>query len=139
MNWEIIDSGAQTAFDNMALDAKFLAELEFRKNPILHFYTWKGDSFTYGHFVKLDQFIHLEKMEKFQIEAAKRPTGGGIVFHIWDLAFSVLVPSNDFRFSQNTLDNYDFVNRTVLRAVQKVFHPKGSLELIKEDGPSLDP
>lgn len=138
MDWEVIDSGIAEAESNMALDAKLLAELEFKKTPILHFYDWKGDCFTYGHFVKLDQFINLEKMEKHRLGAAKRPTGGGIVFHIWDFAFSVLVPSHDFRFSQNTLENYDFVNRTVLKAVQKVFNPQGNLELIKEDGAAFD-
>ncbi|HSX04748.1 MAG TPA: lipoate--protein ligase family protein [Rhabdochlamydiaceae bacterium] len=136
--WEIVDSGIAPAAANMALDAELLSSLSTKKTPILHFYGWSADCFTYGHFVQLDRFINLEKMVKHQLECAKRPTGGGIVFHIWDLAFSVLVPDDDFRFSQNTLENYDFVNRTVLRSVQKVFNPKGDLELIKEDGTALD-
>ncbi len=138
MGWEIIDSGPAMAEANMARDAQLLSALEFKKNPILHFYDWKVDCFTYGHFVRLDQFIHIEKMKQRGIDCAKRPTGGGIVFHIWDFAFSVLVPASDFRFSQNTLDNYDFVNRSVLQAVKRIFNPKGNLELIKEDGAAFD-
>lgn len=139
MTWEIIDTGRSSAETNMRIDGDLLESLKERKRPILHFYDWAAESLTYGHFVKPEQFLDLALAKTYEIEWARRPTGGGIVFHVWDFAFSILVPASDFRFSQNTLENYAFVNQTVLKAVQKVFDPKGDLELIKEDGHANDP
>lgn len=139
VGWEIIDTGFSSAEANMRLDDELLQSLKDRERPILHFYDWEAESLTYGHFVKPEQFLDLDRARAHELHWARRPTGGGIVFHVWDFAFSVLVPASDFRFSQNTLENYAFVNQTVLEAVQKVFDPEGELELIKQDGYASDP
>lgn len=93
----------------MRLDAELLATLSDR--PILHLYSWAEPSLTYGYFIKPEKFIHAGS----SIAMSRRPTGGGIVFHTADLAFSVLVPTT----SQNTLDNYNYINSFVLKAVKK--------------------
>lgn len=139
MSFEIIETGVLDAASIMKKDADLLQTLGERKRPILHFYDWDADSLTYGHFVNPKNFLDLEKADKLCLKMAKRPTGGGIVFHIWDFAFSVLIPSSDFRFSQNSLENYAFVNQTVLKAVKKLFDPQGDLELTQKDGLPQDP
>ncbi|HSX13081.1 MAG TPA: lipoate--protein ligase family protein [Chlamydiales bacterium] len=115
----IIQSGVQTAIENMALDASLLQDLG--DDPILHLYDWKNPSLTYGHFIRPENHIHLETAKTLGISLAKRPTGGGIVFHIWDYAFSFLLPSSHKHFSDNTLENYRFVNEIVLEVIQELF------------------
>ncbi len=104
----------------MQLDGLWLSELDPEGVPILHFYDWDVPSATYGHFIVPEEHLHLG-----EIALARRPTGGGITFHLWDLAFSFLMPGN--RCSSNTLENYQFVNAIVLAAVQKLFPVKGVL------------
>ena len=58
------------------------------------------------------------------------------MFHIWDLAFSFLMPSKHPAFSSNTLENYRFVNEVVLDIVKEKFSLTDSVELIAANAPS---
>jgi lipoate-protein ligase A len=116
--WKLIDSGRKSASENMRLDEKFLEELDPEGEAILHLYGWEKPSATYGYFTKVDKFLSVQDADKYGLNLAKRPTGGGIIFHVADLAFSVLVPSEHEGFFDNTLDNYHYVNGKVLEAVK---------------------
>jgi lipoate-protein ligase A len=129
---QILDTGIQSAEANMSLDARLLENLS--QEPILHLYQWARPSATFGYFIRPEH--HLKETGK--IDLARRPTGGGIVFHIWDLAFSFLLPSSHPAFSLNTLENYEFVNGAVLEVMQKLFR-LDEVELITQNGPTLGP
>ena len=128
----VLDTGINSAETNMRLDEKLLEDLA---EPTLHLYQWARPSATYGYFIRPEKHLDLRKAELRHLDLAKRPTGGGIVFHIWDLAFSFLLPSSHPAFSLGTLDNYKFVNRAVLEVIQTFFALSG--ELIVADVPSL--
>jgi lipoate---protein ligase len=132
--WKLLDTGKKNSQENMDLDAKLLEELS--DAPILHLYDWEGPSATHGYFVKPGDFLDLEGCSEEGLTLGRRPTGGGIVFHVSDLAFSVLVPRGHEGYSDNTLENYAFVNRRVLRAVERLLseHP----DLLPEDPVPLD-
>lgn len=119
----------------MQLDAELLDSLS--QEVILHFYEWEKSSISYGYFIQPRELLHLKTIEEAEIDLAKRPTGGGIVFHLWDFAFSVLVPASSPHYSVNTLENYSFINRIVLQAVQE-FLQEEALILIPQDAPARD-
>lgn len=139
MEWEIIDTGIQTADENMRYDASLLARADTFSLPVLHFYEWTEESATYGYFTDPAEWLNLDAARSLSLSLARRPTGGGIVFHLWDLAFSVLVPAHRPEFSMNTLENYAFVNRAVLGAVKEFLDQKLPLMLIGEDSSEWDP
>lgn len=130
---QILDTGIASAEDNMGFDAKLLEELDPKGTPILHFYDWAGPSATFGHFIAPSKHLDLKKAEWHHLSLARRPTGGGIIFHIWDFAFSFLMPAEHAYFSLATLDNYRFVNQVVLEVVRSLFTLKGNVELIPQD------
>ncbi len=136
--WEIIDTGSASAARNMGIDAELLEKAESLSAPILHFYRWERPSVTYGYFIDPAEHLDLEVMALGGIDLARRPTGGGIVFHLWDLAFSVIVPSSVPFFSENTLANYSFINRAVAQAVE-TYMGREKITLIPDDAPALDP
>jgi lipoate-protein ligase A len=103
----------------MEIDAYLLETLGAKSDPILHFYEWEGDCATYGYLTDPNDYLDEEGMRAMGLSLARRSTGGGIVFHTWDFAFSVLIPASCQFFSLNTLDNYAFVNEVVRVAVQK--------------------
>jgi len=117
---EIVDTGTRSAHENMEIDAQMLGGLDPNGKMILHLYDWERPSLTYGYFIKPHQHLNIEALAKNGIDIGRRPTGGGIVFHLWDLAFSVLVPANHPGYHENTLDNYTYINSFVKSAMQKL-------------------
>ena len=130
----VLDTGINPAEKNMQLDTELLADL--RDTPILHLYDWEGPSATYGHFISPEKHLDLAAARQYNLSLARRPTGGGIVFHIWDYAFSFLMPGSHERFSSNTLENYKFVNGIVLEAMKEFFALKESAALIPQTEPA---
>lgn len=117
---QIINTGKSSAQENMDRDVDLLESLDPKGDPILHFYDWAKPAVTFGYFIKPSQFLDLGAVQRLGLDLGRRPTGGGIVFHIWDWAFSFLMPSFHPAYSINTLDNYRFVNRAVLAAVVEI-------------------
>jgi lipoate-protein ligase A len=117
MKWQIIDSGDLSPAAIMAKDADLLSQLTPLSSPILHLYEWDRPCLTYGYFTCPADYLHLDTLERYGIEAVRRPTGGGIIFHLTDLAFSLLIPVHHPKFSLNTLDNYAFINQHVAQIV----------------------
>ena len=138
---QVLDTGPSSAEANMRLDEQLLAELDPAGVPILHFYEWNGPAATYGYFLDPSKHLDLNKARQHRLSLARRPTGGGIVFHIWDLAFSFLMPAGHSRFSLNTLENYRFVNARVLEAVRDYLQVQQHdlMELIPRDFDAMDP
>lgn len=116
MSIEIIFTD-DTAQAIMKKDHDLLDSLTNLKKPILHIYHWKNPSITYGHFIKIENMLQLQEVDNLKIDLAKRPTGGGVIFHLYDYAFSFLMPSQRAEYSINPLDNYSFVNQIVHRAI----------------------
>jgi len=133
---QILDTGTSAAQANMDFDGRLLENLDPDGEPILHLYEWDGPSATYGYFANPDEHLYLEQAKRLGLSLGRRPTGGGIVFHIWDWAFSFLMPSSHPKFSLNTLENYWFVNGAVLEAVSEIFRVADSA-LIPESFPSI--
>lgn len=135
--WQILESGIKSAEENMSLDAKLLESLKKDDDPILHLYGWKKKSATYGYFIKTEDYLNLDAARAHDLDLARRPTGGGIVFHTNDLAFSVLVPSDHPGYFENTLENYQFVNDRVIEAI-KLLLEESNLTLLPGEPVPLD-
>jgi lipoate-protein ligase A len=104
-----------SAQSNMESDEARLKSLKSNSEPILRFYEWETDAATYGYFVDPTEFF----LEGQPLQIARRPTGGGIIFHRFDLAFSLLIPASHPAYSTNTLDNYAYVNERVIGAIRR--------------------
>ncbi len=112
---KIINSGKNPAEINMELDQKFLYELDQDDFPLIHFYNFENPAATYGYFLKPEIFLK----QGHGLNLARRPTGGGILFHLWDLTFSILIPKNHHAYSDDVMKNYKTINDLVLLAISK--------------------
>lgn len=100
---------------HMERDAELLREP--LHTPLLHYYDWSVPSLTYGYFANPQALLHEDQLARHGLYAARRPTGGGVIFHLTDFAFSLLIPSTHPKLSSRPLDNYAWVNRLVLQAI----------------------
>lgn len=133
MRCKVLDTGKSSALANMELDAKLVENLSRLQSPLLHFYDWNTNAGTYGYFTKPEEHLKLAHLERHQLEIARRPTGGGIIFHHYDLAFSALVPASCPQFSLNTMENYAFINTRVISALNIFLNGQTIPHLLTEE------
>lgn len=120
----------------MAIDAELLEKVQTQNSPMLHLYDWNEPSATYGYFI--DPLKFLIPKASHSIRLARRPTGGGIIFHLTDLAFSMVIPSCHHGYSLNTLENYAFVNQILIKAIKTFLKNETTPELLPLESIPLD-
>lgn len=135
----VIDTPADSAAAIMERDAALLRGLENNPQMLLHQYEWKSKALTYGHFIQPELFLRFDGLQRWGIDTARRPTGGGILFHTHDLAFSILIPAGHPNLTCNTLANYALVNSAVSRAIQQFCRIESSLTLLQASPEVVDP
>lgn len=113
----------------MRLDERLLQSMEHTDQPIIHLYDWEGDAATYGYFSNPATLVNLEEATRHGWNLVKRVTGGGVIFHKYDLSFSILLPSCHPGYSTNTLENYAYINQRVANAIAVFLDGKVSPEL----------
>lgn len=118
--WQVLETAPCSAKKNMEYDAHLLEKINPNDPPIVHIYSWEKPSLTYGYFIKPEEYLK----KGHGIDLARRPTGGGIILHMIDFAFSVVVPSSHVGYSEMPIENYAFINQAVKKAV---------LDLLKEN------
>jgi lipoate-protein ligase A len=133
--WQIVQSEAKSAQELMGLDQEFLETLS---EPTLHLYRFKNPSLTYGLLMKPEDHLHLDALEARNITLAQRPTGGGALFHLWDLAFSLIIPLKYICHIKGTLERYSILNQMTLKALRPFLDEglkKDFLQKTPEHGP----
>ncbi len=138
MSWQILQSGRMSPQAIMAKDEALLNQILDIAQPILHLYEWEGNCLTYGYFIHPFDYLDEQALQAYQIQIARRPTGGGIIFHLTDFAFSVLIPSTNRFFSFNTLENYAFINHKVVEAIYRLSNASCRPELLRAESLNLD-
>lgn len=116
--WRVLVSPPLHPHQIMALDAALLDQLKTYPVPTLHLYDWSLPSFTHGYFSKPEHHVHLSAAQSMGIAWARRPTGGGITFHLADFAFSLFFPNSFCLVSSTPVENYRFVNRWVAKTLR---------------------
>jgi lipoate-protein ligase A len=105
--WDFLHSPAAGAAFNMALDEALLRTSGKRGCPLLRFYSWEKPAITFGYFQKFPANL----AEGY--EAVRRPTGGGVVYHLKDTTYTVVVPPAHALYIMATMDAYWLLHKAV--------------------------
>ncbi|MDD4907987.1 MAG: lipoate--protein ligase family protein [Candidatus Omnitrophica bacterium] len=112
--FRLIRSPAASASYNMALDAKIFSRYLQDGIPVLRLYRWKTPSFTYGFSHKPEEQLDMARCASDGVEAAKRITGGGVLFHHDEITYSFVCSKQDIGEPQGELVSYRRICRFLI-------------------------
>ena len=132
--WDLLRSPAAPAAFNMALDESLLRTAEKRGRPLLRIYSWERPAVTFGYFQKFPAQLASD------YEVVRRPTGGGVVYHVKDTTYTVVVPPGHSLHAMKTTDAYCALHKAVAAAfeTQPLLHdadlhsPQGQYECFQK-------
>jgi len=115
---------------NMAVDEALLRHAVKRARPLLRLYSWEQPAVSFGYFQKFPTHLTGSHM------IVRRPTGGGIVYHVRDTTYTVVVPPGHALYTMSTSEAYRVLHQAVAGALtlnsqiagEKIAAPRGQYE-----------
>jgi Lipoate-protein ligase A len=110
MKLRLIDASASPGIPgalNMGIDEALLGSVSRGEaEPTLRLYTWSPPCVTVGYFQSLEAEVDLEACSRLGVDAVRRLTGGGAVFHDRELTYSIVLPLGHELAPEDILDSY---------------------------------
>ncbi len=107
MKWRVIPLETHDAFMNMALDEAVSESVAAGASlPTIRFYTWAPSAVSIGCFQSMDDEVDMAVCKSYGVDAVRRRTGGGAVYHdsIGEITYSVIAPQS--MFPANIIESY---------------------------------
>jgi lipoate-protein ligase A len=116
--WRLLQTGANTAHLNMAIDrAVLVTNSEGKVPPTVRFYSWNPPAISIGYFQGLEQEVDLEHCKRVGVDYVRRITGGGAVFHEHELTYSIVIPESHPEITKNILESYSRICGAVIKGL----------------------
>ena len=110
MRIRYLETGAHDAAFNMALDEAVLEAVSLGSSPpTLRFYSWTPPAISIGYFQGMREEIDLAACERLGVEAVRRVTGGGAVFHNAEVTYSIVVREGHELAPEDILESYRLI------------------------------
>lgn len=126
--WHLIHSACYPAAFNMGLDEALLLTGPEIQTPILRFYGWSEPAATFGLFQKFTDVSRWTSIPKL----IRRPTGGGLVSHLQDWTYSIVIPRGSPWYELTATTSYQHLHQWLQSAFQLLEvetalapHPRG--------------
>ncbi|MBL8968283.1 MAG: lipoate--protein ligase family protein [Spirochaetaceae bacterium] len=129
MKLRFLETGAGTGAFNMGLDEALLESVAAgRSAPVLRLYRWEPAAVTIGYFQSMEAEVDLEACRAAGVDALRRSTGGGAVFHAAEITYSVVAPEGHPLAPADILESYrrvagGIVEGLALLGVEAAFAP----------------
>ena len=129
MKLRFIDSGAAPGALNMGMDEAVLNSVSTGEAPpTLRLYRWSPPCVTVGYFQGLEAEVDLEACRRSGVDAVRRLTGGGAVFHDAEITYSLVLPLAHELAPDDILESYRLICMGLIRGlailgVESAFEP----------------
>jgi len=113
MKLRLLDSGARGVLSgalNMGIDESLLGSVSKGESPpVLRLYRWSPPCVTVGYFQSLDAEVDLDACRASGVDAVRRLTGGGAVFHDDEITYSIVLPMGHELAPDDILESYRLI------------------------------
>jgi len=110
MRLRLVSSGALPGALNMGIDEALLEAVSAGASPpTLRLYRWTPPCITIGYFQSMEAEVDLAACGAARIDAIRRLTGGGAVFHDREITYSLVVPLGHSLAPDEVLESYRLV------------------------------
>ncbi|MHA1951104.1 MAG: lipoate--protein ligase family protein [Candidatus Thorarchaeota archaeon] len=119
--FRFIDLETNDAFTNMAIDeAIMLSMKEGNSPPTLRLYRWNPSAVSIGTFQSMLDEVDVEFCKKNGIDAIRRITGGGAVFHDYEgeVTYSIIMPKGHRLAPMDILESYELLCSGIVKALE---------------------
>ncbi len=117
--WRYIDTGANIAAYNMAVDEELLARAQAgERTPTLRLYTWDPPAVSLGRFQKMTDAVNVDACRKHGFDIVRRITGGRAVLHRSELTYSIVSPIDNTLFPSNVHGTYKAIAQGLLAGLR---------------------
>ncbi len=134
--WRLLDTGARSGAENMALDETLLERKASEKTlPTLRFLQFSNPTVLVGHHQSIEEEVRLDYCRSHGIQINRRLTGGGALY--WgkkELGWEIYLARGDPRIPQKIEDLYRKMGEAAalgLRhlGVRAYFRPRNDIEI----------
>ena len=109
-HWKYLDSGANTAAYNMAVDEELLARAQAgERRPVLRLYAWNPPAVSIGRFQDMGTAVDAGACRQLGFDIVRRVTGGRAVLHRHELTYSVVARTDHPLFPGDVLGTYKVI------------------------------
>ncbi len=105
--FRLLETGFNPAIFNMGLDEALLRSVaQGESHPTLRFYGWSPPAVSVGYFQGLHEEIDTDACAAQGVDVVRRITGGGAVFHHYEVTYSIVLPLTHPLARENILESY---------------------------------
>ncbi len=119
--FRFLDLQTHDAFYNMATDeAIMLAIKDGDSPPTLRFYRWNPSAVSIGTFQSMKEEVDLDFCEDRGIDAIRRITGGGAVYHDYEgeITYSIILPRGHRLAPEDILESYRVLCQGIVKGLE---------------------
>ncbi|HIU64933.1 MAG TPA: lipoate--protein ligase family protein [Candidatus Avacidaminococcus intestinavium] len=121
MVWRLLQTGALSAAENMAIDEAILLGYSKKTSPpTIRFYTWQPAAVSIGYFQHSDAEIDFAACQKQGIDVVRRLTGGRAVLHDEELTYSIVVGEDYPEIPMTVTASYRYLSQGLMNGLAKI-------------------
>jgi lipoate-protein ligase A len=117
LRWRFLDSGALDGAEQMALDAGLMDRARETGESLLRVYAWSRATLSFGRHESVRGRFDPESLERANIGAVRRPTGGRVLLHDREVTYSVTAPAPE---DERLKESYGRINGVLIAALVRL-------------------
>lgn len=117
MRWRFLDSGALDGAEQMSLDAGLMDRARNTGESHLRVYGWSRPTLSFGRHESVRGRFSPDALERQDVGAVRRPTGGRVLMHHREVTYSVTAPAPD---GERLKESYRRINTVLMAALARL-------------------